>query len=52
MEGAAINRTDSVLRGCGVLKDGAPQDCPEPASLLSVHGSSSQDRDRGEEKVG
>lgn len=33
MEGAAIDRTDSVLRGCGVLKDGAPQDCPEPRKL-------------------
>lgn len=31
---------------------GHPKTALSPASLLSVHGSSSQGRDRGEEEVG
>lgn len=33
-------------------KMGHPKTALSPASLLSVHGSSSQGRDRGEEEVG
>lgn len=49
MEGVAVNRTNSVLKGCGVLRDG---DHKSPLAWSLSMEASSQGRDRGEKKVG
>lgn len=49
MEGVAVNRTNSVLKGCGVLRDG---DHKSPLAWSLSMDASSQGRDKGEKKVG
>lgn len=47
--GVAVNRTNSVLKGCRVLRD---EDHKSPLAWSLSMEASSQGRDRGEKKVG